>query len=121
MPLKTLKVRRATLVLKARRESEALQVLTAQQVHKDPLDQKVILVIPDRLAQREKRANRGRRAFRAKPAHRGQRAIPDRLVRAPMLQLRLADTRTRKPIFTLTLPPFKGLRRRLRRFKEVNA
>ena len=41
LPLKTLKARRATLVLKARGEREALQVLTA---HKAPLAQKETLV-----------------------------------------------------------------------------
>ena len=56
LPLKTLKVRRATLVLKARRESEALQVLTAQQAHKGPLDQKETLVMPALPAQRVTRA-----------------------------------------------------------------
>ena len=56
VPSETLKGRRATLVLKARRESEALQVLTAQQAHKAPLAQKEILVIPALPARRVTRA-----------------------------------------------------------------
>ena len=87
-PLKTLKARKATLVLKARRESEALQVLTA---HKVLLVQKVILVIPDRPA------------------------------RAHTLPHRLAVTRAHRQISTQTLPQCRGLRRRLRRFKEVES
>ena len=91
LPLKTLKARRATLVLKARRESEAPQVLTAQQAHKAPLAQKETLVIPDRPA------------------------------RAPTPPLKLVVTRAHRLIFTLTLPQCRGLRRRLRRFKEVES
>lgn len=82
---------RATLVLKARRESEALQVLTAQTAHKAPLAQKETLVIPDRPA------------------------------RAPTPPLKLVVTRAHRPISTLTLPQCRGLRRRLRRFNEVES
>ena len=87
MPLKILKVRRATLVLKARRESEALQVLTVQQACKAPLAQKETLVIPDRPA------------------------------RAPMLPHRPEDILARKPIFTLTLPQCVGLQPSWQQFK----
>lgn len=90
MPLKTLKARRATLVLKALRESEAPQVLTAQQAYKALLVQKEILVIPDRPA------------------------------RAPTPPLKLVATRTPKPISTQILPQCRGLRRRLRLYKEVD-
>ena len=82
---------KATLVLKDRRENEALQVLTAQQAYKDPLAQKETLVTQDRQA------------------------------RAPTPPLKLAVTRKKRQKFTLNLPKYRGLRRRLRRFKEVES
>ena len=64
------------------------------------------------------------KAFRATQAHkalRGQKAIPALPARAPTPPLKLVVTRAHRPIFTLTLPQCRGLRRRLRRFKEVES
>lgn len=89
--LKVIQVHGGHRANKARRESEAPQVLTAQQAYKAPLAQKETLVIP---------------------------ALPGR---APTPPLKLAVTRAHRSIFTLTLPQCRGLRRRLRRFKEVES
>lgn len=59
-----------------------------------------------------------RKAFKVKRVKQVRLALTDKVLTLP---LRLAATRTHRPIFTLTLPQCRGLRRRLRRFKGVES
>lgn len=68
-----------------------------------------------------KKVTQVHKARREIQGQRETQALPERPARAPMLPLKLVVTRAHRPIFTLTLPQCRGLRRRLRRFKEVES
>ena len=73
-------------------------------------------VLPERLAQMQRLPER-----QVKRDRRGLPELTARPARAPTLPLKLVVTRAHRPIFTLILPLCRGLRRRLRRFKEVES
>ena len=110
----------------ARRESEALQVLTAQLDRKDHREQrappvkKVILVLKDL---KDLKAIKAIQVRRAMQGQRETQVLPERLaltVKVLTPLLRLAATRTLKLISTQTLPLCRGLRRHLRLYKETD-